>query len=95
MAQEQTLRRSTRSRKASDLFDHHVMVAVEDPVPLEAMESSDRQHWRQAITEKLECLEDSATWAKGVLPHGKTAIPCKMEMERKIGKCMGIASYMT
>lgn len=54
-ALDPTLRRSTTTRNAPDRIEHYAMVAVEAPGTLKkAMESSNGEQWKQAVTEVLK-----------------------------------------
>lgn len=57
------------------------------------MLGSDLEHWRQAINEKLEPIEDSPAWTRAVLSTGKAAIPCKMAFKQKHDKRRRVPYY--
>lgn len=68
--QSLTARRSTKERRATERFEDYAKVAVEDPVSMaEAMNSTDREHWRLAIDKEPNSIDDSGTRTKASSPR--------------------------
>lgn len=76
VAPARTLKRSTKVRTTTVCIKYYAVVPVEDPVTLgEALESSDREFWRQEIKEKIVFIEDNEKWTKTeLLPRKRDTI---------------------
>lgn len=78
---QRTLRDRSKLRPP-DRFKDYVMAVeansmAEPKTYKEAMNSSEREKWLQAIDSEINSLKDNKTWELVELPKGRKAIPCK------------------
>jgi hypothetical protein len=67
-----------------DLVSYALITSSEDPSTFqEAIDSSEKDKWMEAMVEEMESLSKNKTWELTELPKGKKPIGCKWVFKRK------------
>ena len=67
-----------------DLASYCLVISSEDPSTFqEAIDSSKRDKWMEAMVEEMESLNKKKTWELSELPKGKKPIGCKWVFRKK------------
>ena len=80
--QAKTLKREKRSRnppqRYGESYSHNTTYSPKDPETYnEALSSSDRDKWQEAMQTELQCLQETKTWNLVERPSQKNVIPGK------------------
>ena len=91
---EPVRRRSNRVSKPPERYQDVAMLSIEDPTTYEeAMNSPEKEDWKQALKSELDSIHSNRTWVRANLPAGRMAIPCKVVWKKKLDDAGKVARY--